>query len=302
MNAKQLLLNVEPLNEMIMATSILSNNSSLEWKKDAAKLIEFICDSYNLNHLVNDYQELILDTVNNLSLVNEYKGLRREHQFNDEYSEVEIVYNLKGQILLQLKNIDNNLKQLGFPIANEFTYEDNNSYYAPLRLMTILKASSFGEVQLTVQAGLMYATAIGTPQDIEFAIIRLKQAAYWGYIPALKFLANIYKNNNDLENYKFYLEVYEACTDFFYDGVQMLPESKKSLYSKEAATTFSLLANIYQDVVIPYSTRIDYSFLEVMFAEKITFAKKMIYINEYKNYEWKSALNSTFFSNDLMGN
>jgi hypothetical protein len=39
-----------------------------------------------------------------------------------------------------------------------------------------------------------------------------------------------------------------------------------------------------------------------MFAEKITFAKKMVYINEYKQYEWKSALNSTFFSNDLMGN
>lgn len=302
MDAKRLLSNIEPLNEMLMATSILSNNSSLEWKKDAAKLIEFICDAYELNHLVSDYKELILNTVNNLSLVNEYKGLRREHQFNDEYNEIEIVYNLKGQILLQLKNIDNNLKQMGFPIANEFTYEDNNSYYSPLRLMTILKASSFGEVQLTVQAGLMYATAIGTKQDIEFAIIRLKQAAYWGYIPALKFLANIYKNLNDNKNHKFYSEVYEACNDFFYDGVQMLPDSKKALYSKEAATTFSLLANIYQDVVIPYSTRIDYSFLEVMFSEKITFAKKMVYINEYKTFEWKSALNSTFFSNDLMGN
>lgn len=302
MNSKDLLKNIEPLNEMLMATSILSNNSSFEWKKDAAKIIEFICQSYELNYLINDYKELILETVNNLSLVNEYKGLRREHRFNDEYSEIEIVYNLKGQILLQLKNIDNNLKQLGFPIANEFTYEDNNSYYAPLRLMTILKASSFGEVQLTAQAGLMYACAIGCNLDIEFAIIRLKQAAYWGYIPALKFLANIYKNQNDETNYKLYKEVYEACNDFFYDGVQMLPESKKNYYSKEAADTFALLANIYQDVVIPYSTRIDYSFLEVMFSEKITFAKKMVYINEYKHYEWKSALNSTFFSNDLIGN
>lgn len=300
MNSKELLQNIEPLNEMLMATSILSNNSSLEWKKDAAKIIEFICDAYELNHLVDDYKTLILNTVNNLSLVNEYKGLSREHQFNDEYTEVEIVYNLKGQILLQLKNIDNNLKQLGFPIVNEFTYDDNNSYYAPHRLMTILKASSFGEVQMTVEAGLMYACAIGGKLDTEFAIIRLKQAAYWGYIPAFKYLSNIYKKEHDMDNYNFYKEVYEACNDFFYDGVQMLPESKKDYYSKEAATTFSLLANIYQDVVIPYSTRIDYSFLEVMFSDKITFAKKMVYINEYKNYEWKSALNSTFFSNDLI--
>jgi hypothetical protein len=303
MNSKAILQNIEPLNEMLMATSILSNNSSLKWKSDSAKIIEFICDAYDINYLVDDFKELILNTVNNLSLVNEYKGLRREHNFNDEYSEIEIIYNLKGQIILQLKNIDNNLKQLGFPIANEFTYEDNNSYYAPLRLMTILKASSFGEVQFTVQCGLMYACAIGCDMDIEFAIIRLKQAAYWGYIPALKYLAKIYKDKNDDDaTYKLYKEVYDACTDFFYDGVQMIPESKKHLYSKEAATTFSLLANIYQDVVIPYSTRIDYSFLEVMFAEKITFAKKMVYINEYRQAEWKSALNSTFFSNDLIGN
>lgn len=302
MNSKAILQNIEPLNEMLMATSILSNNSSLKWKSDSAKIIEFICDAYDINYLVDDFKELILNTVNNLSLVNEYKGLRREHNFNDEYSEIEIIYNLKGQIILQLKNIDNNLKQLGFPIANEFTYEDNNSYYAPLRLMTILKASSFGEVQFTVQCGLMYICAIGCEMDIEFAIIRLKQAAYWGYIPALKYLAKIYKDKNDEATYKLYKEVYDACTDFFYDGVQMIPESKKHLYSKEAATTFSLLANIYQDVVIPYSTRIDYSFLEVMFAEKITFAKKMVYINEYRQAEWKSALNSTFFSNDLIGN
>ena len=301
MNSKAILQNIEPLNEMLMATSILSNNSCLKWKSDSAKIIEFICDAYDLNHLVDDFKELILNTINNLTLVNEYKGLRREHNFNDEYSEIEIAYNLKGQILLQLKNIDNNLKQLGFPIANEFTYEDNNSYYAPLRLMTILKASSFGEVQFTVQAGLMYACAIGCNQDIEFAIIRLKQAAYWGYIPALKLLSKIYKDLRDETNHKLYKEIYEVCSNFFYDGIQNIPQSKKNLYSDEATTTFTLLTNIYQDVVIPHSTRIDYSFLEVIFAEKITFVKKMIYINEYRQGEWKSALNSTF-SKDFIRN
>ena len=84
--------------------------------------------------------------------------------------------------------------------------------------------------------------------------------------------------------------------------LNVIPEEKKNSYSKEACNIFTLLTNIYQDVVIPHTTRIDYSFLEVMFAEKIGFAKKMIYINEYPRYEWKSALNSTFFSNDLLGN
>lgn len=302
MNSKELLKNVEPLYEMIMATSILSNNSSINWKADSGKLIDFICDSYELSHLKEDYKELILCTINNLSLVNEYKGLRREHNFNDEYSEIEIAYNMKGQVLLQLKNIDETLQRNGFPMDSEFNYEDYASYYAPLRMMTVLKASSYGDVQLTNQAGLMYLCGIGTEQDIEFSIVRLKQAAYWGYIPALKYLSNIYNSIGDMDNHKLYSEVYDICKDLFYDGVQMIPDSKKDKYSKEAATIFTLLTNIYQDVVIPHTTRIDYSFLEVMFADKISFAKKMIYINEYSRYEWKSALNSTFFSNDILGN
>jgi hypothetical protein len=39
MNSKAILQNIEPLNEMLMATSILSNNSSLKWKSDSAKII-----------------------------------------------------------------------------------------------------------------------------------------------------------------------------------------------------------------------------------------------------------------------
>ena len=59
MNSKELLKNVEPLYEMIMATSILSNNTCKNWKEDSSKLIEFICDSYDLSHLKEDYKKLI---------------------------------------------------------------------------------------------------------------------------------------------------------------------------------------------------------------------------------------------------
>ena len=302
MNSKEMLKHVEPFYEMILSTLILSNNSSMSWKRDSEKLIEFICESYNLDHLKEDYKEMILNTINNLSLVNEYKGLRREHDFNDEYSEIEIAYNMKGQALLQLKKADKFLQDNGFPMESEFDYDDSTSYFAPLRLQTILKASSYGDVQMANQVGLMYYCEVGIYQDMEFAILRLKQAAYWGHIPALKYIANIYKKMGDEANSKLYLEVYEICSDLFYDGVQMLPKSKRGKYSEEAVTIFTLITNIYQDVVVPFSHRIDYSFLEVMFAEKISFAKKMIYINEYRQYEWKSALNSSFFSNDLIGN
>ena len=53
MDNNELLKNVEPLQEMIMATSILSNNSCVAWKQDSEKLIDFICDSYNISHVAN---------------------------------------------------------------------------------------------------------------------------------------------------------------------------------------------------------------------------------------------------------
>ena len=108
-----------------------------------------------------------------------------------------------------------------------------------------------------------------------------------------------YDDNQAIKNQAFIMEEDADEGEYLYDGIQMIPEEKKDNYSKEASTIFTLLTNIYQDVVIPHTRRIDYSFLEVMFAEKISFAKKMIYINEYPKMEWKSALNSTFFSNDI---
>ena len=127
MDSKEMLKYVEPFYEMILATLILSNNSSMSWKRDSTKLIDFICESYDLTHLASDYKEMILNTINNLSLVSEYKGLRGEHNFNDEYSEIEIAYNMKGQALLQLKKADKFSLHVN---GEDFEVEMNNIEYS----------------------------------------------------------------------------------------------------------------------------------------------------------------------------
>lgn len=290
MDIKKLLENTEVANEIIMATSILSNNSNKAWVEDSTKLIEFICNSYNMGDLAKDYVHVITKEINNLSLIDEYRGLKGLHEFNDEYSPIDSFYDLKGKTLLRLKTFDEILAQCQCPLIEEFTYTYANNYMPKDRFATILKASSYGMVQFTCQIGLMYATAIGTEQDIPFAIIRLKQAAYWGYIPAVKYLAYIYKLQNDEKNYQFYTDLYEVCTGLFFDGINVVPEDKKDRYSKEVCETFSLMTNLYQDIVIPFSPRIDYSFLDLMFTEKLLYGKKMQCINDYRGRSWKEML------------
>ena len=202
---KILLENNEALKEILLATSILSNNSNPAWVSDSSKLIKFICQAYKIEDLTDSYIKIITREIDNMSLINEYKGLKQAHQFDDEYTEMDSFYDLKGKTLLQLATIDSKLESLGFPFPNEFTYDTNSNYLPNYRFDTILKASSYGDIQMTCQIGLMYATGVGYDVDYDFAIIRLKQAAYWGYVPALKYLARVYEliEDNEIETFNF---------------------------------------------------------------------------------------------------
>lgn len=285
-----LLDNNEALREILLATTILSNNSNPAWVRDSSKLINFICEAYGIEDLANNYIEIITRQIDNLSLINEYKGLKQAYQFDDEYTEMDSFYDLKGKTLLQLANIDSKLESLGFPFSNEFTYDTNSNYLPSYRFDTILKASSYGDIQMTCQIGLMYATGVGYIVDYDFAIIRLKQAAFWGYVPALKYLAKVYEIINDEENAKLYKELYNVAYLYFYDGIPSIPEAIKDMYSEKTNELFLIITSIYQDIVVPNGARIDYAFLEVMFSEKIPNAKKLYYVNNYRNQEWKTAI------------
>ena len=281
----------EALKEILLATSILSNNSNRMWREDSSKLIEFICKTYNIEDLKECYVDLITNKIDNLSLINEYKGLRQGHEFDDEYSEIDSFYDLKGKTLLQLAEIDAKLNSLGFPFPNEFTYDNNNNYIPSYRFETILKASSYGNIQMTCQIGLMYATGVGYMVDYDFAIIRLKQAAFWGYVPALKYLSKVYELIEDKENMELYKELYEVSNLYFYDGIPSIPDEIKDMYSKKTIELFQIISSIYQDIVVPNGARINYQFLEVIFSDKIPNSKKLHYVNNYHSNEWKTALN-----------
>lgn len=295
--------NVESFEQMILSTSLLSNNSSIAWKNDSKKIIDFICESYDISKKeCNKYKNIIIEEISNLCLLQEYVGLQELKEYDEEYSELDFYYDIKGKILTRIKGISEELSQKGNIYDFEFNYSNYTSYHAPSRFSTILKTATYGNPQLTCQIGIMLATGIGVDKDLETAILRFKQCAYWGYIPAIKYLAHIYKMKKDMDNYKIYSDLYEICLNELFNGITLLNEEKYKKYNKEATNIFSFIASIYRDIVIGFEIpNINFSFLEVIFTDRISNDEKMKYINEYNRSEWKEVTNSTYKSFQTFG-
>lgn len=290
--------NVESFDQMILSTSLLSNNSSIAWKNDSRKIIDFICQAYEISKRNQEkYSNIIIEEISNLCLIQEYIGLQELKEYDEEYTELDFYYDVKGRILKRIKGISEELSRRGNIHDFEFNYTNYTSYHAETRFNTILKTATYGNPLLTCQAGIMLATGIGINKDIETAILRFKQCAYWGYIPAIKYLAYSYKLLKDMDSYKIYSELYDICINELFNGVTLLPEEKAKKYSKDATTIFSFIASIYRDIVIGFEVpNINFSFLEVIFTDRISNDEKMKYINEYNRSEWKEVTNSTYKS------
>lgn len=288
MDSKKLLENIEQTKQILLSTTLLSNNISSVWITEAKKLVYFICKAYDINEDINDYCELIVDEVSNLSLINEYKGLRSIKKYNEEYTDLDLLYDLKGKELVQISLIDRFLVQKGSSLAGEFEYNAYQAYNPIERTKVITDASSCGSTLLTCQAGLLYATGIGTSKDLEFALLRFRQCAFWGYIPALKYASYIYKLMGNKQMSDIYNETYLLCSDYLHDGITIIPDRDQNKYCEDAKLYFNLITSIYNDIIVPKSlTTIDFSFLEVIFQNSLTFEEKMKFINNYDYKDWQ---------------
>ena len=101
---KQFFENIECTKEVILYTTILSNNASKEWEEDSKKLIDFICEAYS-NKLQDDYLKLIAYEISNLSTINEYKLLFNKASFSDEFDEVNVLYDIKGRAMMTINQL-----------------------------------------------------------------------------------------------------------------------------------------------------------------------------------------------------
>ena len=288
---KELLNNIEITKQIILYTTLLSNNSSDDWDNDSKKIIDFICDAYNDDNR-EKYYELISYEISNLSLNNEFDLLFNSRKYNDNFNELEIFYSIKGKCLLTINQISEKIKEFGSGLFSEFDYRRIIPYNSKERAESIFEASKYGAVELSVMSGLLYAMGIGVNQNLKMARLRFLQAAYWGYFPAFKYAAYVSDILGDKPKKALYTEIYSACDKFLSEGITIIPSDYASIYSEETHKQFSLIASIYFDVIILYNIHnINFSFIEVILLDDIKYADKMEYINKYVENNWKEVTN-----------
>lgn len=284
--------NIELTKQIILYTTLLSNNASNSWEEDCGKIIDFICSAYNSNNLVDDYKRLISYDISNLSMINETKLIFNKKEYNDDFSDLEILYDIKSRSMIIIKMLSERLKTYNIGLFTNFDYSNIIPYNSVDRRNSILKASCFGDVELSVMSGLLFATGIGGNNNLRLAKLRFLQAAFWGYFPAFIYASKVSQLLGDEEDSSFYGELYSACSKFLTQGVTMIPQSLNDKYSKKTREYFSLISSIYFDVVVLYKlSNIVFSFVEVMLIDELSINEKMNYVNHYNEYKWKDETN-----------
>ena len=285
--------NLEEFKQILTSTTLLSNSYSKEWKNDAVIIIEFMSKAFEIEDETDTIINVILNEISNLSLVQEYNAIKSNRDYNTEYTEEDILYDIKGKIIAYIDKIGEELNKYDFSLSEEFDYKNYSTYQAHNRFLVTLRASRLGIVLLTRQIAIMYALGIGCEKDLYFAKLRLKQAAFWGDITSMKILSYIYSLENNKEKAKLYANLYELSNTYLNDGVTVLPDDDKKNYSEEERLYFTYISSINQDIIINGNVpNINFSFLEAIFSNK-SYNVKMNYINNFHRGEWKEATNAS---------
>ena len=233
--------NIECTKEIILYTTILSNNASEKWEEDAKKIIDFICLAYDLK-LEDDYLKLIAYEISNLSTLNEYRLLFSKANFSDNFEDINVLYDIKGRAMTTINQIFKRIENVNFGMFSYFDYNSVNPYNDIERRTSLLQASRFGDVELSVMAGILYATGIGGKQNLRLAKLRFLQAAYWGCFPAFKYVAIVSKmleENVDAKTAKEMLGISSQISDldFIKDAVNaVLEENPQAIIDYKEGT------------------------------------------------------------------
>lgn len=275
---------------MVYATTMLGNIASDTWSKDSQSLIRFIGLAYHLHeHIISRSNEVITQKLTEIQTLAD-ANLMMLPPTGEDQIDTEVLYTIKSQALRVLQ------EQRKYDEANWFDYQFYNMYHPVLHFSHMHEASRTGHLLACRHVGLLHALGIGCEQSLDKAILRFKQAAYWGDIPAMYFLSYCYKLKQQNELSVIYQEVIKASESLLNAGITVLSDEMKSTMSTSAQTEYIFISSIFQDIVrINHNALnfIDYSFLEIIFMDHIDYYRKMKFINNYTHYEWREISNSS---------
>ncbi len=111
------------------------------------------------------------------------------------------------------------------------------------------------------------------------------------------YLAYAYKLSGDEKNSKIFYEVAHLASTFLNDGYTVLPDASKKVNSVEACDWYAIISSIKRDIVCNVESSniislIDFSFIEVITLENLTYSQRMQFTNDYYKKQWKTVTNT----------
>lgn len=274
--------------DILLSVTMLSNNFNSELKADSEKIIDFVGGVFKLSKAeMDEIKSLISEELTLISTVKDVKAYFANNGEND-YPEISNYLYLKSEALLKLDTIYQKLSNDGF---NQlfFDYRYLRPYYPDIRFKELVSSSIKGDININRVIAILLAVGIGCTVDVNAAIYRFKQCAYWGDMSSIYYLSHLC----DEKEAKLFKEL-SSLTSYLSEGRTMIPESKKSEYEPKTIEEFTLISSIRQDIVLAYKQNdIDYSFIEVLLLDKLDYYKKMELINNYREQSWKEYTNSS---------
>lgn len=280
------------ISNMLLTTTLLSNDFNDNLDIDSSKIIDFIGKVFNYSekdiYLLTKYIQDDLTILSKLEDVDAYRCDKN----NDKFKDIDDLLYLKSEAISKIYKIYTQYTNSNFD-QSYFDYSNLRSYFPLIRFNELRKASAKGNIDVNRTVAILLVLGIGCEKNIKSAIYRFKQCAYWGDVPSLFYLSYLYKEIDDTKNYELFSNL-SKLFEYLYEGKTVLPKEVKKDLDKRTIDEFSLISSIVFDVKKTYNLYdIDYSFVEVMLMDSIGFNKKMNFINNYKNEEWREASNSS---------
>ena len=187
----------------VMACTLLSNDGSPEFRRDAASIIDFYCAARGLEPSVAEqWKHDILDVLSQVELIDERDAEYRKRFVDRTYADRDFLYDIKGDVLFEIctKYRENTI----FVNRDWFNYTHVRRYNPDVRFAQLKAASSSGWRVATRQVGIMLALGIGCRRDADAAIYKFLQGVYWCDVPSCIMAAYLMHLEGDEEGARVY--------------------------------------------------------------------------------------------------
>lgn len=274
------------ISDMLLVTTMLSNEFNDKLNEDASKIIRFIGNVFDLQKQeINECINLILNDLTSLSTTKDVKAFNGNRGVNDFTLIADFAY-LKSEAILKIQKINTWLEMTNRN-GSCFDYGYLRKYFPVIRYEELKSCSFNGNVDVNRTVAILQSIGIGCTKDIDKAIYRFKECAYWGDITSLYYLSYLYSLKNDKKSSKLYSSL-SKLNKFILEGRTILPHDVQEKYNEKTLEEFKIISSIFQDIVLYFKMfEINQSFLEVVLSEDNNYSKRMLYINEFRDEEWK---------------